>query len=495
MKKKINKKDIPGYAYGANEVVGAVTNGLAATMPYATSGKATVGTALGGMASGAAAGAALGPWGAVAGAAVGGIMGSIGSGGSVDEMTGEITNPSGIAGLFGHSKGYLQRKSNRIKNSNISRQLTDALRADYYNNSMAEYNPNTFAEGGTVGEKTLIRMSRGEVGKNVLTNETYSPDPNAAPNGKDDVEVIAHTGDSIMSNKRKDIDKSMTNAEWAKKFIKPNKKATDKYAQGTLDAQNLLWQIGINKQEESKVNKNIGRYSGGTPKVEIEEEIVEEDPIPDADKWSEWAKKKIARKEKTNKFFSGLADSLPQIAQLSTPIINMAKSKEPVEKPVAHTISPTYGRTTVDNRPLLRQIGTTDAITRYNASNLGGAGQAYALQSALNTNRSLADVWSDTYNKEITLANNNAAVANRAKEFNSQVMHTADVEYAQNKAARDNMWTTGVSQLGQMIGGIGRDNKLMTRDAALYRYMLPMLDFGTESKYYNLLNKYYGITA
>lgn len=491
MKKKINKKDIPGYAYGANEVVGAVTNGLAATMPYATSGKATVGTALGGMASGAAAGAALGPWGAVAGAAVGGIMGSIGSGGSVDEYTGEITNPSGIAGLFGHSKGYLQRKSNRIKNSNIGRQLTDALRADYYNNSMAEYNPNTFAEGGTVGEKTLIRMSRGEVGKNVLTNETYSPDPNAAPNGKDDVEVIAHTGDSIMSNKRKDIDKSMTNAEWAKKFIKPNKKATDKYAQGTLDAQNLLWQIGINKQEEAKSKKNkIGEYNVGTG---FAQGILDKNKKTfDLPKFEPVTIPEIKAKQNGWKKF---ADMAPSIAQLSAPIMNMIKSKEPVEKPVAHTISPTYGRTTVDNRPLLRQIGTTDAITRYNASNLGGAGQAYALQSALNTNRSLADVWSDTYNKEITLANNNAAVANRAKEFNSQVMHTADVEYAQNKAARDNMWTTGVSQLGQMIGGIGRDNKLMARDAALYRYMLPMLDFGTESKYYNLLNKYYGITA
>lgn len=488
MKKKINKKDIPGYAYGASEVVGAVTNGLSATMPYATSGKATVGTALGGMASGAAAGAALGPWGAVAGAAIGGIMGAIGSGGSVDEYTGEITNPSGIAGLFGHSKGFLQRKSNRIKNSNIGRQMTEALRADYYNNSVAEYNPNTFAEGGTVGNEATIRMSKGEIAQDKLTKETYSPSPGAQPNGKDDVIVNAHVGDSIMSNKRKDIDKSMTNAQWANKFIKPNKKATDKYAQGTLDAQNLLWQIGISKQEEAKSNKNIGKYANGTPYVQLGT-----DPIK---KLEEDLFKPVKNLTKTkSNGWKKFADMAPSITQLAAPVMNMVKSKEPAEKPVAHVVPPTYGRTTVDNRPLLRQIGTTDAITRYNASNLGGAGQAYALQSALNTNRSLADVWSDTYNKEVTLANNNAAVANRAKEFNSQVMHTADVEYAQNKAARDNMRTTGISQLGQMIGGIGRDNKLMARDAALYKYMLPMLDFGTESKYYNLLNKYYGITA
>lgn len=492
-KKKINKKDIPGYAYGASEVAGAVTSGLASIMPYATSGQATVGTALGGMASGAAAGAALGPWGAAIGGAIGLLGGSIGSGGSVDEMTGEITNPSGIAGIFGHSKGYLQRKSNRIRNSNLGRQMTDALRADYYNNSMAEYNPNTFAQGGTVGEEATIRMSKGEVAQDKLTKETYSPEPNAKPNGKDEIIVNAHVGDSIMSHKRKDIDPNLTNADWAKKFIKPNKKATDKYAQGTLDAQNLLWQLGINKQEESKVNKNIGRYFDGTPKVEIEEEIVEEDPIPDADKWSEQAKKKIARKEKINKFFSGFADSLPQIAQLSAPLINMAKGKQKVQPVETRTVTPTYARTTVDNRPLLRQITNNSAISRYNANNLGGAGMAYALQDYLNQNRSLADIWSDTYNKEITLANNNAAISNRVREYNANAQHTADVEYAQNLAARDNMWSTGVSQLGQMIGGIGRDNRLTARDAALYRTMLPMLDFGLDRDYYKQWNKFYGI--
>ena len=503
MKKKINKKDIPGYAFGASEVAGTVTNGLAATMPYATSGKATVGTALGGMASGAAAGAALGPWGAVAGAAIGGIMGSIGSGGSVDEYTGEITNPSGIAGLFGHSKSFLQRKSNRIKNSNIGRQMTDALRVDYYNNSMAEYNPNTFAEGGTVGKQTEFYTSPGELYVRPQSHETVMLEPNAKPNGKDNILNVEPEGEGgqVFSHKNKllakidpfglKVKKDTTDAEYMKKIIKPNKKATDKYAQGTLDANQLTEKIAANIVEEAKSKKNkIGEYNVGT---EFVQGILDKNKKTfDLPKFEPITIPEIETKSNGWKKF---ADMAPSIGQLAAPIMNIVKSKEPAEKPVAHTISPTYGRTTVNNRPLLRQIGTTDAITRYNVSNLGGVGQAYALQSALNTNKSLADVWSDTYNKEITLANNNAAIANRAKEFNSQIMHTADVEYAQNKAARDNMFTTGVSQLGQMIGGIGRDNKLMTRDAALYRYMLPMLDFGTESKYYNLLNKYYGITA
>lgn len=488
-KKKINKKDIPGYAYGASEVAGAVTNGLASVMPYATSGQATVGTALGGMASGAAAGAALGPWGAAIGGAIGLLGGSIGSGGSVDEMTGEITNPSGIAGIFGHSKGYLQRKSNRIRNSNLGRQMTDALRADYYNNSMAEYNPNTFAEGGKVGEEATIRMSKGEVAQDRLTKETYSPEPNAKPNGKDELIVNAHVGDSIMSHKRKDIDPNLTNADWAKKFIKPNKKATDKYAQGTLDAQNLLWQLGINKQEEAKTVKNIdGKYPNGTGFVKgVLERNKREFDLP------KFEPVEIPQIETKATPWSKLSEALPQLGQLAAPIINMAKGKSKVQPVEARIVTPTYARTTVDNRPLLRQITNNSAISRYNANNLGGAGMAYALQDYLNQNRSLADIWSDTYNKEITLANNNAAISNRVKEYNANAQHTADVEYAQNLAARDNMWSTGVSQLGQMIGGIGRDNRLTARDAALYRTMLPMLDFGLDRDYYKQWNKFYGI--
>lgn len=490
-KKKINKKDIPGYAYGASEITGAVTNGLASVMPYATSGKATAGTALGGMASGAAAGAALGPWGAVAGAAIGGIMGSIGSGGSVDEQTGEITNPSGIAGLFGHSRGYLQRKSNRIKNSNLGRQMTNTLRADYYNNSMAEYNPNTFAQGGTVGEEATIRMSKGEVAQDKLTKETYSPEPNAKPNSKDEIVVNAHIGDSIMSHKRKDIDPNLTNADWAKKFIKPNKKATDKYAQGTLDAQNLLWQLGINKQEEAKTVKNIdGKYNVGTGFVKgILDRNKKEFDL------SKFKSVEIPQVETKTTPWSKLSEALPQLGQLAAPIINMTKGKSKVQPVEARTVTPTYARTTVDNRPLLRQITNNSAISRYNANNLGGAGMAYALQDYLNQNRSLADIWSDTYNKEITLARENAGVSNRIKEYNANAQHTADVEYAQNLAARDNMWSTGVSQLGQMIGGIGRDNRLTARDAALYRTMIPMLDFGLDRDYYKQWNKFYGITA
>jgi hypothetical protein len=45
--------------------------------------------------------------GAIVGGGLGLVTSTIGTGGSVNEQTGEVVNPSGIAGLFGHSKRYL----------------------------------------------------------------------------------------------------------------------------------------------------------------------------------------------------------------------------------------------------------------------------------------------------------------------------------------------------------------------------------------------------
>lgn len=505
MKKKINKQ-IPCYAYGASEVIGAVTNGLSTTIPYATSGKATVGTALSSALSGASAGAALGPYGALGGAIIGGVMGSIGTDGSVDPYTGEITDPSGIAGMVGRSKASLRRESKRIKNTNIARLLTNTVRADYYNN---------FANGGTVSETAHFFSSPGELYVRPQSHEAIMVDPDAEPNGKDNIFNAEPEGGGgkIFSHKNKILakedpfglkpKKNITDAEYMKKVIKPNKKPTDKYAQGTLDAQYLNAKIAARivedyKQKNGNGSKNWNKYSTGTPYVQLGKDMFADlyNPVINTEIEDELTvrknkAKKAAKKEKWDKF----ASLAPSLAQLAAPITNIVKSKSKVEKPTAYTITPTYGRTTIDNRPLLRQIAETNAITRYNTSNLGSAGQAYAVRSALDTNKSLADIWSDTYNKETALTHQNAQIANGIKEFNSQVMHTADVEYAQNKAAKANMWTTGVSQLGQISGGIGKDIAANKVDAGVYQFLRPYLEYGINPEYLSLLDKKYGVAV
>mgnify|MGYP003187111620 FL=1 len=141
-------KRVPQYAFGADAIsnwgnmsgvdkANVVTQGVSAVgsmIDNATSGKKpTAAGVIGGIGSGAAMGASIGgPWGAVIGGAIGGITSSIGSGGSVNEQTGEYELPSGIAGLFGHSKSYIRNKAGRIKNGIQARQMSEQVAADYY---------------------------------------------------------------------------------------------------------------------------------------------------------------------------------------------------------------------------------------------------------------------------------------------------------------------------------------------------------------------------
>lgn len=799
MKKKINKKDIPGYAYGANEVVGAVTNGLAATMPYATSGKATVGTALGGMASGAAAGAVLGPWGAVAGAAVGGIMGSIGSGGSVDGYTGEITNPSGIAGLFGHSKGYLQRKSNRIKNSNIGRQLTDALRADYYNNSMAEYNPNTFAEGGIVpttlgwvddgefgrnpdgtlweepeeGKPTDSNLRRLEVGaqiwsdkeKNPQTKNTFATDAkniakkyktkgtdkyaettrslneiqmhkelddlmalqesvkmkkkskNSIPayeggkNGKEElaaeiaarkmarrpiddyflyrrkdgsfvmqdidgkqydvpeimlpyiqgdesgywfgpqtgvapsagkwngsmnfakqmlnsknvaklkntatrvfganaksvkpaaVKPVSPNAKTVGDNAKKleealeetrraqDQNRAMMSQAWLRGRTVPNNLAgttagRDVASQGLWNLpnassafddilvgegfrSNLPYYLGLTgmiggagtflakeyaeknptqidqtasverpiqtsiKEAPSVETEPVVRDVESTKKVKDKRSIknvtprittstvpspedtvvrrpVYEEPVKTADVpvddtkiygrdgsvrydyTTPETKINYNNNGTTNSTKFNWSDALGYVGQLAAPIANIIEGSKNTETVDPVYITPTFGRVSIDPRNALRHIRNTQGLTNYNADNLGGAGMAYSLQNALNTNAAISDLYSNVYDKEVGLSFTNANIANDFARYNADAKRAANEAYAQNKASRHNMKMTGISQLGHLSGQIPRDIKLNRNNTALTKatekWLAQYMPKADVNELFNILN-------
>ena len=152
--------------------------------------------------SGAQAGMAIGgPWGAAIGAVGGGLLSSIGTGGSVDETTGDITNPSGIAGLFGHSKEYLRRKSNMIKNSIQSRTLSQDLQADYYNENPTGSINVLAAEGGIMRQPVDALVSKGELIYNPVTKKlSQVPGSKGKPNKKDDVYARLYEGDVVISN-------------------------------------------------------------------------------------------------------------------------------------------------------------------------------------------------------------------------------------------------------------------------------------------------------
>lgn len=286
MKTKKLKK-VPQYAFGADAIsnwgnmsgvdkANVVTQGVGAIgsmIGNATSGqKPTAAGVIGGIGSGAAMGASIGgPWGAVIGGAIGGITSSIGSGGSVNEQTGEYELPSGIAGLFGHSKSYIRNKAGRIKNGIQARQMSEQVAADYYQEN--GYNELSLSKGGVVpstmaylDDGEMLRMPDGTIGS--IPEEGKPTDSNL---------LNVPVGTQVLSDKLKVPGTNKTFAEMGKKLMKKsNKKANNIYAENSqmlnernnqITYQNLLEQQESIKNKKTNKKQSIPTYEEGTSGV------------------------------------------------------------------------------------------------------------------------------------------------------------------------------------------------------------------------------------
>lgn len=280
-------KRVPQYAFGADAIsnwgnmsgvdkANVVTQGVGAVgsmIGNATSGKKpTAAGVIGGIGSGAAAGASIGgPWGAVIGGAIGGITSGMGSGGSVNEQTGEYQDPSGIAGLFGHSKSYIRNKAGRIKNGIQARQMSEQVAADYYQEN--GYNELSLSKGGVVpstmaylDDGEMLRMPDGTIGS--IPEEGKPTDSNL---------LNVPVGTQVLSDKLKVPGTNKTFAEMGKKLMKKsNKKANNIYAENSqmlnernnqITYQNLLEQQESIKNKKTNKKQSIPTYEEGTSGV------------------------------------------------------------------------------------------------------------------------------------------------------------------------------------------------------------------------------------
>lgn len=280
-------KRVPQYAFGADAIsnwgnmsgvdkANVVTQGVGAVgsmIGNATSGKKpTAAGVIGGIGSGAAMGASIGgPWGAVIGGAIGGITSGMGSGGSVNEQTGEYQDPSGIAGLFGHSKSYIRNKAGRIKNGIQARQMSEQVAADYYQEN--GYNELSLSKGGVVpstmaylDDGEMLRMPDGTIGS--IPEEGKPTDSNL---------LNVPVGTQVLSDKLKVPGTNKTFAEMGKKLMKKSKKKVNNiYAENSQmlnERKNQATYQSLLEQQESLKNKKnskkqqIPSYENGTSGV------------------------------------------------------------------------------------------------------------------------------------------------------------------------------------------------------------------------------------
>lgn len=558
-------KRVPRYAFGADAIsnwgnmsgvdkANVVTQGVGAIgsmIGNATSGqKPTAAGVIGGIGSGAAMGASIGgPWGAVIGGAIGGITSSIGSGGSVNEQTGEYELPSGIAGLFGHSKSYIRNKAGRIKNGIQARQMSEQVAADYYQEN--GYNELSLSKGGVVpstmaylDDGEMLRMPDGTIGS--IPEEGKPTDSNL---------LNVPVGTQVLSDKLKVPGTNKTFAEMGKKLMKKsNKKANNIYAENSqmLNERNnqIAYQALLDQQEALKskqIKKNTAAYADGTkgikpygynknmsdfkyyvdsrsnqnngPRHIPSSEVASRlgipyninAPIGNVDTANARSSKYFnytgnpgqlpvgniygtnSKKPKTPSDNNWL-DLIDNIAALAVPIGNIfSGSPERVE---TYTYDPVYGPTDYNIDPILREAALSDRIARYNMANINhntGANMAFGLQSAVNRNKAIANAYATKNNAENQMAFNNAQIANQWGQQYANARHLASVEQAQNDAAARNIRRKGFGDLSTRIQQISRDKRLTKRDSAVLEAMLPYLEYGMTSdqltKLYNNLKR------
>lgn len=519
-------KRVPQYAFGADAIsnwgnmsgvdkANVVTQGVSAVgsmIGNATSGKKpTAAGVIGGIGSGAAMGASIGgPWGAVIGGAIGGITSSIGSGGSVNEQTGEYELPSGIAGLFGHSKSYIRNKAGRIKNGIQARQMSEQIAADYYQEN--GYNELSLSKGGVVpstmaylDDGEMLRTPDGTIGS--IPEEGKPTDSNL---------LNVPVGTQVLSDKIKVPGTNKTFAEMGKKLMKKsNKKANNIYAENSqmLNERNnqIAYQALLDQQEalkSKKIKKNTAAYADGTRGIKPYNINA---PIGNVDTANARSSKYFnytgnpgqlpvgniystnSKKPKTPSDNNWL-DLIDNIAALAGPIGNIfSGSPERVE---TYTYDPVYGPTNYNIDPILREATLSDRIARYNMANINpntGANMAFGLQSAVNRNKAIANAYATKNNAENQMAFNNAQIANQWGQQYANARHLASVEQAQNDAATRNIRRKGFGDLSTRIQQISKDKRLTKRDSAVLEAMLPYLEYGMTSdqltKLYNNLKR------
>lgn len=554
-------KRVPQYAFGADAIsnwgnmsgvdkANVVTQGVGAVgsmIGNATSGKKpTAAGVIGGIGSGAAAGASIGgPWGAVIGGAIGGITSGMGSGGSVNEQTGEYQDPSGIAGLFGHSKSYIRNKAGRIKNGIQARQMSEQVAADYYQEN--GYNELSLSEGGVVpstiaylDDGEMLRTPDGTIGS--IPEEGKPTDSNL---------LNVPVGTQVLSDKIKVPGTNKTFAEMGKKLMKKsNKKANNIYAENSqmLNERNnqIAYQALLDQQEalkSKKIKKNTAAYAGGTRGIKpygYNKNMSDVDsrsnqssgprPIPSSEVASRLGipyniNAPIGNVDTANarssKYFNytgnpgqlpvgnmysanskkpktpsdnNWLDLIDNIAALAGPIGNrFSGSPERVE---TYTYDPVYGPTDYNIDPILREATLSDRIARYNMANINpntGANMAFGLQSTVNRNKAIANAYTTKNNAENQMAFNNAQIANQWGQQYANARHLASVEQAQNDTATRNIRRKGFGDLSTRIQQINKDKRLTKRDSAVLEAMLPYLEYGMTSdqltKLYNNLKR------
>lgn len=254
MKKKINKKNVPAYAFGMDQLPnylgGANILGSAISGLSGEGSKGDVaGSTIGGIGSGAATGMTLG---GPIGAAAGGIIG-------------------GLTGLFGARRRkkqmeQMRRRKETMNKTQLGMNAAANQTAEYWDDNELAY---TYENGGILPDLAYVdnnEIIRGDDG-------TIMQVPNNRP-GTDNHLIDASNLESVLSDKIKRPGTNKTFAQEGKKLTRMTKpsKGKDIFADNTnmLNKRNANFAYDnlLSEQEEVKAKKGIKPKKKGIPAYE-----------------------------------------------------------------------------------------------------------------------------------------------------------------------------------------------------------------------------------
>lgn len=301
MKKKINKKKVPAYAFGIDQgleiasILGAGLQGFTEE----GSGADIAGSTLGGAAKGASVGSAILPG---IGTAVGGVVGGVGN---------------LVSGIFRKNAINKQKRIKaNAKEIAMGKGNAATLEQKYWDDNSLAY---TFENGGILPD--LAYVDNNEVIRDDFGN--IEQVPNSKP-GTDNHLIDASNLESVLSDKIKRPGTNKTFAQEGKKLVNMTKgsKGKDRFARNAdklnqMNA-NAMYEQLLTEQEAVKAKKGIKPKVKGIPAYEdgkrsgIAQWLVDEFNSNQTGTTKSDAKKQAAKNILENGF---------------TPIVNWLKSK------------------------------------------------------------------------------------------------------------------------------------------------------------------------
>lgn len=387
-------------------------------------------------------GAIMPGWGHLIGGVAGGLIGGF-SGAKFDESlastTGNAADWVTHGGIFNDNYDEKVIEANTYQNSLVGAERTSQAQLEWANDPANQGTVSTLKEGGIVPGEHYASRNEVEVDANGNNAVRYKWDPK----GKDTYHIMFNPDGSLTEGNMIFNDEGVRRPDGTK-----YSDTADKMIKNIKDPK--LRKISLKKlaAEQEQQKEKEGKTKNGIP--------------AHAKGGIQWN------------------DLAYQTAAMLTPLLDKEKPEKTLYQVPTAKYLPTY--VNVDNQ--IRAINDSNAITRYNMSNISpntGAGMAYGLQAASNRAKQLSDVYAYKTNAQNELIGKNVGIYNNWSNINADIMNKVHESDAANRAAARNINRQNRASALKAWGQINSDSNKRKMDKLRIAVAAPMFKYGMEN--------------